>query len=311
MHTGLSRRRIGLAIAGSAVATLVFGGVASAQPAAPVDPLPFDPLAIIETIAEPATPALYNAAQDKLVKGEYDVGLAALDALELAAPSDANVAALQVFYSNAAAETDAAESALVRLGSLDPVLHDTVERALDVITASAESEVDYAPLLDGPRTAIVALGFGLEGDGSMRAELIQRLEGAVAAATASPESPVIVTGGNPQNGVAEADAMRQWLIDNGVDAGRIHVENKANSTVQNALYTVPILESIGADSVVIATSPNHIRRSISNFEIAGAQVIGAVTVDPDDAPEVEPLGPGSRLGLTVDATKVVGIPRTY
>ncbi|WP_338891503.1 YdcF family protein [Rhodococcus sovatensis] len=307
MRISLSRERVGISIAASAVVVFACGGVATAQPV----PLPIDPGALIASIAEPATPALYNAAQDNLVKGNYDLGLASLDALALASPSDANVVALQAFYRNAAEDVDGSDAALARLAELDPTLHDTVVRALSIIATSAESTVDFAPALDGPRTAIVALGFGLHGDGSMQDELVDRLESAAAAASASPESPVVVTGGNPQSGIAEADAMREWLVDNGVAAERIHVENKANSTVQNALFSVPIVESIGADSVVIATSANHVRRSISNFAIAGADVVGAVAADPNDAPEVPALGLDSRLGLTVDATKVIGIPRTY
>ncbi len=307
MRISLSRENFGISIAASAVVVLAFGGVATAQPL----PLPIDPGALIESIAEPATPALYNAAQDNLVKGNYDLGLASLDALTLASPADANVVALQAFYRNAAEDADGTDAALTRLAELDPSLHDAVVLALAIIATSAESTVDFAPVLDGPRTAIVALGFGLHGDGSMQDELVDRLESAAAAASASPESPVVVTGGNPQSGVAEAEAMREWLVDNGVAAERIHVENKANSTVQNALFSVPIVESIGADSVVLATSANHVRRSISNFAIAGADVVGAVAADPADVPEVPALGLDSRLGLTVDATKVIGIPRTY
>lgn len=311
VRISLSRRSVGIAIVGSAVIAFSCGGVAAAQPVDTPAPVQLDPLAIIESLAEPATPALYNGAQDALVKGNYEIGLASLDALTLAAPSDANVVALQAFYANAAAEVDRRDDALARLGELDPALGDAVHRAIGIITDSAESEVDYAAIPEGARTAIVAMGFGLNGDGSMQNELVDRLGSAVAAADASPESPVIVTGGNPQSGIAEADAMRSWLVEHGVAAERIHVEDKANSTVQNALLSVPILESIGAENVVIATSPNHIRRSISNFAIAGATVLGAATSDASDPPEVAALGPTSRLGLTVDATKVVGIPRTY
>ncbi|SNT23537.1 YdcF family protein [Rhodococcoides kyotonense] len=307
MRISLSRTKIGVATALSTATILASGGVASAEPA----PAPVDPRSIIESIAEPATPALYNSAQDNLVKGNYDVGLAALDALTLAAPQDANVPALQAFYRNASGDQQGRDDALVRLGALDTELHAAVERALGIIAASAESPIDYAPVYDGPRTAIVVLGFGLEGDGSMRGELVDRLTGAAAAAKAAPESPVVVTGGNPQNGIAEADAMREWLVDNGIAAERVHVENKANSTVQNAQLSQPILASLDAQSVVLATSTNHIRRSTSNFVIAGSNVIGAISPDPATVPDVPALGPDSRLGITVDATKVVGIPRTY
>ncbi|RRQ27536.1 YdcF family protein [Rhodococcus sp. Eu-32] len=308
MRISLSRTKIGVSAALSAAAVLASVGVASAEP---VPPTPPDARAIIESIAEPATPALYNSAQDNLVKGNYDVGFAALDALALAAPQDSNVPALQAFYRNAANDPGGRDAALERLGGLDPELHAAVERAIDIIATSAEAPVEWAPVYDGARTAIVVLGFGLADDGSMRDELIDRLTGAAAAATASPASPVVVTGGNPRNGVAEGDVMRTWLIDNGVAAERIYVENRANSTPQNAVLTQPLLRDIGAQSVVLATSANHVRRSISDFAIAGSNVIGAVSPDPESIPEVPALGLDSRLGLTVDATKVVGIPRVY
>ncbi|MDV7988102.1 YdcF family protein [Rhodococcus sp. IEGM 1374] len=253
----------------------------------------------------------YNGAQDALVKGRYDDGFTALDALALAAPDDANVAALQTFYANATADTDARAQHSARLHTLSPTLADAVDRAIAVIDEAATATIDFDPITDGPRTAIVVLGVGLNGDGSTTPELVERLRSAVAAAERSPESPIIVTGGNPQNGVTEAEAMQRWLVEEGIAADRIHIESTANSTVQNAQRATALAAEIGVDDLLLATTPSHLRRAISDFEIAGSDVIGAATASPDDLPDLPALAPTARLGMTVDATKILGIPRTY
>ncbi|MDV6261447.1 YdcF family protein [Rhodococcoides yunnanense] len=253
----------------------------------------------------------YNDAQNALVKGRYDAGFAALDAVEAAAPNDANVAALQTFYANATADADARAQHSARLRTLSPMLADAVDRAIAVIDRAATETIDFAPATDGPRTAIVVLGLGLNSDGSMAPELVERLHFAVAVAERSPESPIVVTGGNPQSGITEAEAMKKWLIDNDIAADRIHTEATANSTVQNAQRATSLAAEIGAVNLVLATTPSHLRRAISDFEIAGADVIGAATATPDDLPDLPALVPTARLGMTVDATKILGIPRTY
>ncbi|KAA0926647.1 YdcF family protein [Rhodococcus sp. ANT_H53B] len=253
----------------------------------------------------------YNGAQDALVKGRYDDGFAALDALALAAPDDANVAALQTFYANATADIDALAQHSARLHTLSPALADAVDRAIAVIDEAATATIDFDPITDGPRTAIVILGLGLNGDGSTTPELVERLRSAVAAAERSPESPIIVTGGNPQSGVTEAEAMQRWLVEEGIAADRIHTESTANSTVQNAQRATALAAEIGVEDLVLATTPSHLRRAISDFEIAGGAVIGAATATPDDLPDLPALAPTARLGMTVDATKILGIPRTY
>jgi len=52
-----------------------------------------------------------------------------------------------------------------------------------------------------------------------------------------PQSPTIVTGGNPQNGKTEAGQMWNMLMLLGFPADRIILEDKANSTVQKRWLT--------------------------------------------------------------------------
>ncbi|APE33495.1 hypothetical protein BOX37_05390 [Nocardia mangyaensis] len=134
----------------------------------------------------------------------------------------------------------------------------------------------------GPETAIVVLGYGLLPDGTMRAELSNRLHAALIQAFMSPASPVIVTGGNPRNGITEAQVMTDWLVVRGLARDRIHAETEAGSTVQNAKFSARMMEALGAHKAVLITSADHMRRALENFLDAGVPVVATMT--PDVAP---------------------------
>lgn len=309
-----SRRSIRVTALAPLVAAALLGVPAVAATAAPLPPTPQLPTfgssgPVDVPMPVPVIAAGYDAAQALLGAGRYSEGLAALDTLASLAPRDANIPALQAFYSAAAGNDDAVRTALLRVEELDAALAERVRRALDVVDSAATVDIDYAPAYSGASTAIVVLGFGLLPDGTMRPELEQRLRSGVAAATASPLSPIVVTGGNPQLGRTEAAVMRDRLVADGIPAERIHVEDRATDTPTNATFTAPILRSLGATNAVLATSTDHIRRSISDFRIAGVDVIGAAWDGP--APVVPPVPADARLGLITDATKTVGIPRFY
>ncbi|MEU1981343.1 YdcF family protein [Nocardia sp. NPDC019395] len=129
----------------------------------------------------------------------------------------------------------------------------------------------------GPGTAIVILGYGLLPDGSMRPELVDRLRAGYVQALVAPQSPVIVTGGNPRNGITEAAAMADWLIGHGLPAYRVHQEPAAADTVQNAQRSAPLIHSLGARDVVVVTSENHIGRAAASFAAAGVPVTATLT----------------------------------
>lgn len=136
---------------------------------------------------------------------------------------------------------------------------------------------------DFTKPAIVILGYGLKPDGSMRAILYHRVLTGLAIAQSFPQSPVIVTGGNPQNGRTEADAMRSMLMLLGVPASRIIVEPRANSTVQNAQFSVPLAKQAGASGIILVTSSTHQDRADGNFVDAGANLLATVSY-PDGNP---------------------------
>lgn len=136
---------------------------------------------------------------------------------------------------------------------------------------------------DFSRPAIVILGYGLNPDGTMQPILRRRVLTGLAVAQFFPQSPIIVTGGNPKNGRTEAGEMRNMLMLLGFPANRILVEDRANSTVQNAKFSVPMAKEAGTSGIILVTSSTHQDRADGNFADAGGNVLATVSF-PDGSP---------------------------
>jgi uncharacterized SAM-binding protein YcdF (DUF218 family) len=163
--------------------------------------------------------------------------------------------------------------------------------ALSVATAlggalPAISQAEPAPAAkDFSKPAIVILGYGLKPDGTMREILRRRVLTGLIVAQFFPQSPIIVTGGNPQNGKTEAGQMRNMLQLLGFPANRIIVEDKANSTVQNARFSVPLAKEAGTSGIILVTSTTHQGRADGDFVDAGGNLLATVSY-PDGNPTV-------------------------
>lgn len=136
---------------------------------------------------------------------------------------------------------------------------------------------------DFSKPAIVILGYGLTPDGWMRPILFTRVLTGLAVAQAFPQSPIIVTGGNPRQGRTEAGEMRNLLQMLGFPANRIILEDKANSIVQNARFSVPLAKKADTSGIILVTSSTHQDRADTNFVDAGANVLATVSF-PDGDP---------------------------
>ena len=152
------------------------------------------------------------------------------------------------FYGQYGDEAEGQINALLEdLKAVDPKAHAQWAAIMDLW--KEEPTVHEGILPDGlPETdelCLVALGFQLNPDGTMREELIERLKVVLASSQKYPNALIVCTGGgtaadNPN--ATEAGMMAKWLIDNGVDADRVIVEEHSLTTAQNAIYTFDILD---------------------------------------------------------------------
>ena len=161
----------------------------------------------------------------------------------------------------------------LRLVSTDEAIR--WEKIMELWASAKKQTLNYDLLPDGlPDTdelCLVVLGFQLNPDGSMREELIHRLETALACAEKYPNALIVCTGGgtaSENSSVTEAGAMADWLRDQGVPDGRIIVEDRSLTTAQNAINTYDILtrQYPCVKQLAIISSDYHIATGTLLFE---------------------------------------------
>lgn len=129
-----------------------------------------------------------------------------------------------------------------------------------------EMETDNASLPEGledtDQLCIIVLGFQLNPDGTMKEELIGRLETALACAKQYPNAYLLCTGGPTaqSNSISEAAAMGAWLMENGIPEERILLEERSLTTTENAQYCCELLRNNYPEvtSIALVSSDYHI-----------------------------------------------------
>jgi uncharacterized SAM-binding protein YcdF (DUF218 family) len=132
--------------------------------------------------------------------------------------------------------------------------------------------------------AMVVLGGGVSGPRSPRrpypdlGSAGDRLWHAGRLFHAGKAPKLILAGGTVRTGNgSEAEAMQRFLLDMGVPASAMILEEGSGNTASNARMTAEILAAEGIDEVILVTSALHMPRARRLFEGAGLRVIPAPT----------------------------------
>lgn len=184
---------------------------------------------------------------------------------------------LAVYYGTYGGEAEQkTEELLAELSAADPAAGakwSSIMRLWRTVNDGLDIQENMLPdgLPDTDELCMIVLGFQLNPDGSMKDELIERLTVAKASAEKYPHALIVCTGGgtaseNPD--ATEAGEMAKWLIENGVDASRVIVENQSLTTAQNAIYTYQILteQYPQVKKLAIISSDYHIATGTLLFE---------------------------------------------
>lgn len=138
---------------------------------------------------------------------------------------------------------------------------------------------------DVPRAdAVVVLGGGVSpaGHGDLYPNLesaADRVWHAARLFHASRAPLVLLSGGSdPEySSHSEAEAMRQFIVDLGVPAQAIILEQRSRNTADNARYSAALLEEQGVSTILLVTSALHMPRARALFEAQGLVVIPVAT----------------------------------
>ena len=168
------------------------------------------------------------------------------------------------------------EEALSALASLEPSIGGKWTRIMDLWEAPVtvyDTLADDLPVDDS--LCLIALGFQLNPDGTIREELEERLKVMLAASEKYPNALIVCTGGGTaadDPSATEAGRMAEWLVAHGVNPFRLIVEDRSLTTAQNAIYSFDILEKLypQVKQIAIISSDYHIATGILLF---GAEAI--------------------------------------
>ena len=115
---------------------------------------------------------------------------------------------------------------------------------------------------------IIILGCGISKDGSLLPLLKGRVDRALdfykKQKKETGKSAVFIPSGGqgPDEIISESEAMRNYLISNGISENEIIMENKSTTTYENMLFSKRIIDSINPESnTVFSTTNYHVFRS--------------------------------------------------
>ena len=150
----------------------------------------------------------------------------------------------------------------------------------------ASNSINETPPQELPKeTVFVTLGAKVSADKTPGIVLRRRLTRTAELMTSCPDALCIVSGGQGSNEpISEAQCMRDFLLERGISADRIIMENKATDTIENLKYTSKIIEERGLEDyrVAFVTSKFHTPRV--QFLCSRMDIDGEFYGAPDSTP---------------------------
>ncbi len=130
-------------------------------------------------------------------------------------------------------------------------------------------------------TTVMVLGARVNEDRQVSKTLANRLDVAYDYIKENPDSFVILTGGQGHDEpMTEALAQKEYLINLGIDEGRMLLEDKSTSTRENMEYSLPLIEGENLEkTIIVATQDFHMYRALELAKDNGytAYPLAAVT----------------------------------
>ena len=166
---------------------------------------------------------------------------------------------------------------IIRLGIWGAGLAFLLVLAFYVVTVAYVFNYEEAVAL--PKAdAIVVLGGNTSRNGALYGSTATRVATGIKLYKAGVAPLIVMTGGGePRMG----DDMAEEAIRAGIPKESVLIENRSESTVQNALFTSNLTELTPETSVLIVTHRYHLLRSWASFRWAGFKDVSYYAADPD------------------------------
>lgn len=124
---------------------------------------------------------------------------------------------------------------------------------------------------------VIIHGAGIKKDGTVTKLLADRCDKAIEIYRKDPTSPYLVpSGGQGSDEVcSEAEAMRKYLVSQGIPKDKILLEDKSKTTMENVTFSKNLIEKRpGRKYTALVTSNYHIYRAMRYAERAQLKAVG-------------------------------------
>ncbi len=128
---------------------------------------------------------------------------------------------------------------------------------------------------------VVVLGAGVYGE-EPSVTLQHRLEGAMRYLNANPAAKAVVSGGQGEGeDISEAECMRRYLVEHGIEPERILPEDRSTSTKENLAFSKAVIEADGGDPsrIAVVSSRYHLYRAKTIASTLGMDAVGVAGSD--------------------------------
>ncbi|MEM9812554.1 MAG: YdcF family protein [Pseudomonadota bacterium] len=144
--------------------------------------------------------------------------------------------------------------------------------ALPIAVAGSALGLARWPRL-GRADAILVLGGAISADGTLHASTRRRVEAGVGLWRAGAAAHIVVSGGPVLRGSpSAAEGMARSAVAAGLPLSAVLLERRAQSTLQNALFTAGLLGP--GQRVIVVTDGYHLARSLLLCRWAGLRIAG-------------------------------------
>ena len=134
-------------------------------------------------------------------------------------------------------------------------------------------------VIDNKKSSDIAviLGNKVNEDGSLSERLKKRLECGLQLYKNDRVKKIIVSGGLGKEGFYEGDKMKVYLVDKGVPASSIIVDNFGNNTQATVDNTIKLKEKLNFKSIIVVSQYFHVTRTKMLFKKRGIKNISSAS----------------------------------
>lgn len=218
-------------------------------------------------------------AEMYMINKDYKEALSQLDQILRRAPQDIQALAVTALIERINGN-ESQEKA--RLSALSRVSSQAAADMVNLLAATKRGvEATYGRGLqtDMIPDVIAVFGQSTNADGTPSKGLLARLEKTKEMAKKFPQAKIVLSGGPVKTRFAEADVMKSWLIQHGIDQDRLLLDDVARDTPGNAMGMLPLFKAYDAHHILAVGTLLHLPRAVTVLQTYADHIGYPIKID--------------------------------